>query len=519
MTDEAIEFLWENGEGAEVHIRDKWQFSFKSEFLPHEEGAACTYTQEFYLFIPSSLQINQNTYTKNDFYLDETNLIRYKTPEFTFFELRDEKNERSPLNRIRQLLEGEETVEEGVHLSDELKLYANIFRSTLRKEVKHLIALIKADKIKEERQLKYASPINQLIKTFSEHIIELQEIYDEIELNYFKTWKLILFHQQMLYIKEFITDSIYFYLTNLLECIRLSIGDRYKESDERLCNLLLKNNTSTKEAYVKALDKESRENEGLLYRFGLLNKFVLESLLLFTSRFSLEQHYQERYQHWISGLSAGLAMLLYFSLFVWLGNVFLINSIPFLMLMVFVYILKDRMKEGLRVYSYIQASRWFPDYTTIIMSQDNKIKIGEIKESFSFINPLQLSSDIKEMRNIVFQNILEGYQRSENIIFYKRIVSLNKLVFSKARRHTLNIIFRFNIHRFLYKAADPFEIHLILDPLTKKLGSLSLPKVYHLNLIIKNTCLKPKDSQSPLISFQKLRLIIDKNGIKRIEQI
>lgn len=77
--DEFIEDLT----SGELQIRDRWQFELKSEFFPSSSQKNSHYNQEFYFFIPNALQINKLTYRKEDFYIDLTNLIRYKTPTFS----------------------------------------------------------------------------------------------------------------------------------------------------------------------------------------------------------------------------------------------------------------------------------------------------------------------------------------------------------------------------------------------------------------------------------------------------
>lgn len=508
--DEPRELFWDDLDSGEVHIRDKWQFTLKSEFSPHFGNKSSSYTQEFYLFIPNSLQINKNTYLKSEFYLDESNFIRYKTPEFTFEQLLDPKDIRSPLYRVLSLCQKAESLENRSYLSDELKLLANVIRSSLRKAVK--LNLFSLESKSEKAASDFALRTLQLCKD----IQMLREVYSEAERSYQKNWKDALFYRELIYIDEFISNSISYYLTGLLDSLRLTGNKNFEHVDEAICKILLSekqlNDTFTGTTNKEATSDTS-ENEGILYRYGLLNKFVLDALTLTTNRFSLD----ERYQHWIGGISAGFAMLVYISLFFWLGNVFVINSFPFLIVMIIVYVLKDRIKEWLKSYSYLKASKWFPDYVTVIEKYGSKKALGLINESFSFITLQQLPKELKEMRNVEFHTILEAVTRPENIIFYKRNVKINAPSSSESRRLGLSVIFRYNIHRFLNKAADPSEMHLTLDENTKKILNVRLPKVYHLILIIRTTAMENEKSVN--VELKKLRLIVDKNGIKRIENV
>lgn len=505
-----MELFLEDIESGEVHVRDRWQFALETEFYPREGEKGSQYTQEFYLFIPNSLQIGPDTYTKQQFYLDETNLIRYKTPEFSFEELLDLSYPRSPLTRIVSLCDQAETEQHKKILSDELKLFANVVRSTTRREVKQLVAELKSKPTTEQAKSFIAKTLG-----LCTNLRKVRERYATAEQKFLKNWNDAKFYQEMLYVDEFISSSISHFLTGLLESIRLTGRSDMEAVDNALCEILLseKQLGDTLEAGAprKTLG-DTIETERILYRHGLLNKFVLSALYLNTNRFSLDQ----RYQHWIGSLSAGIAMFVYFVLFVWLGTVFVINSEPFIIFAVFFYIVKDRIKEWLKSYSYLQASRWFPDYTTLIKSQADKRQLGILKEYVSFIKQQQLSEELRQIRNIDFNSMLQSFERPENILFYKRVVEMAPPS-TGSRRHGLKMIFRFNIHQFLYKAADPTETHLMIQPETKKLVSVRFSKVYHLNLIIRST--STEAGQATKTEIKALRLIIDKNGIKRIEPV
>jgi hypothetical protein len=508
----AMEVFWDDLDSGEVHLRDRWQFTLKSEFFPHSGDSKSQYIQEFYLFIPNSLQINQNTYSKAEFYLDQSNFIRYKTPEFTFKQLLNKSDLRSPLTRVYQLCEEEDNPANRDKLSYELKLLANVVRSLLRMEIKNLVHMIDLkDPIVPGEEIDVA--IHQLEKD----IRQLHKTYNEVKDRFQEKWKDPIFYRQLHYIDEFMGYAINHYLTGLLESIRLCGRTDLANSDKLLSNLLIEetrlNDLFAAAHAIKHKKIDTAEGESILYRQSLLNKFVLDPLQLTTNRYSAEV----QVQHWIGAMSAGVAMLVYFSLYVWLGTKFILNSLPFIFLTVFFYVLKDRMKEWLRLYTVQHISRWFPDFKTKIKSLTKK-KIGLLKEVFSFIDPSQLPSEIVQSRNAEFHAVLETYQRPETVLFYKRIVEINNTQSSpESRRYGLNVIFRFNIHKFLRKASDPYEIILNIDQITKKLVALRLPKVYHLNLIIKSTTLIA--GLEPKVQLKKFRLVIDKNGIKRIEQI
>lgn len=82
-----IEDIWNELIEGEIHVRDKLQLELKNEFSINPNLKENRYKQEVFLFIPSPLQINPETYSKKQFYLDQTNLIRYKTPYMSLSDL------------------------------------------------------------------------------------------------------------------------------------------------------------------------------------------------------------------------------------------------------------------------------------------------------------------------------------------------------------------------------------------------------------------------------------------------
>lgn len=503
--------FWQELTSGELHFRDIWQFEVKSDYTPVRTGKTNIYTQEFYFFVPNSLQINTETYSKEQFYQDQTNLIRYKTPEFTFAELIDEHNERSPLTKIKALKDESPTLENLEIVKDELKLLANIVRSALRKEVKDMIQEVDRPSSREDSTL-----FKHHVETFCHNINVMHSQYLELERHYQAAWNNPDVNHHFLYIDEFISSSINFYLSGLLEHVRNYQAKGLHQVDKELCNVLVKEKLHRERQHQepRKINERSVQSEFILYRTGLLNKFVIDALLLDTTRTSL----QRRWGNIIGSFAAGFAMLIYLLLFIWQGQIFVITSAPFIILTVVAYIIKDRLKESLKSLSYQKAFKLFSDYTTHIKSPDTNLILGDIKESYSFLDENSLPRDIVETRNHGFHNVLEAFKRPEQVLYYKKELRIFPQVGKEdPRKSALNVIFRFNIHQFLTKASDPYDFYLTLDPETLKLNRTLLPKVYHINIIMKTTF--NLEGEAPTVEIKKMRLIIDKEGIKHIDQV
>lgn len=489
-----------------IQFRDKWQFELKSELYLLSEKKENVQTQEFYIFVPNSLQINDQTYTKTQFYQDQTNLIRFKTPNFSLQELTDKDNSESPLVRILLITDCAHTTENEESLQNELKLLGDIFNSCIRDTI--LEFAYRLDHLKQsDNKFRFIEDVNH----FCDQLENFRLKFKEIEERSLALWKNQVLHDQFEYIDEFISLMIHDHLCNFLNRLRFKSFSELQAVEKRFSAIVLKEQQYRKEVLrEKESTGDHEHDEYILYRKGLLNKFVIDPLLLKTNRASVDQ----RYRNIIGGIPAAVAMTLYLLLFIWQGNVFLMNSEPFILLTVVIYVLKDRLKEELRYISYRQAAKWFSDYTTEIHS--NGTDLGTLREYFSFVEESDISKEIINIRNREFHGVLEAFKRPEQVLYYKKTVNIKKKPkMVETRFFGLSIIFRFNIHQFLTKAEDPYQSYYYLDE--DQLKKMKLPRVYHINIIMKTTQVLPNGSTN--VFFEKYRLVIDKSGIKRVEHV
>jgi hypothetical protein len=500
-------------ESGEIHLRDKWQLELKSEFFPLPTKQKNKYTQEFYIFIPNSLHINERTYTKADFFRDQTNYIRYKTPVFTFETLSDLSNSTSPFYKIYELLNCPNPSLSAEIISDECKLLGNIIRSTLRKRVFTLSKLATSDNFHAQHKHFYDESValNRDLTTVRNRISDLKKAFFDKDKNLNMQSR-----RQFLYFDEFVSNSIHHYLTGLLNILRSKDDPETHESDLILSTLIITEDKhrDSISSYPEDLNLSTDETEFISYRSSLLNKFVLDALMLNLSRSSPDKGLKTI----IGSVAAGIAMLVYFSLFIWQGQVLLINSELFILGTVILYILKDRLKEGLKSSSYKLAFRWFSDYKTKIKTSDNKQQLGTLKEFFSYVSVKKIPEEILRVRNKEFHYVLEEFHRPEKVIRYKKTIEMAQSPKKNvSRRYSLNLIFRFNILKFLEKADNPYHTYYTINHENHEFNLLRLPKTYHVNIIIKNTFMTQEGQQKTEI--KKFRLVLDKNGIKRVEQV
>lgn len=497
--------FWQELSTGDIHFRDNLQFELKSEFFINPHVKKNVYKQDFYLFIPYTLQINPQTYAREQFYLDETNLIRYKTPQISLSQLVQNDNNESPLTRLRKQKKNLFIFQ----IIDELRLFGNIFKTAVRDRIRFLILHL------EDQHPEMKIDVPEQIAQLCEEIKLCRASFFELQTDYFQLYpSLSDLHDAFLETDEFVSTTIDYYLTAVLKLVREANSIQKKTVENRLCKLIIQEQQYRQEHHLlsKAPEGDQHAKESILYRLGLLNSFMLEALMLKSNRVSL----QEKHGNLLGAAAAGIAMLVYM-LLLWKSTSLVINSTPIILFAVVLYILKDRLKEGIKTLFYKQAFRWYPDYATHIRNRGGRT-IGKLSENFSFVDEKQLPDDVSMMRTTQFHDELPNLKRQETIIHYKREVALSRpSPTSEDRRRGLTIIFRYNISQFLEKASNAIQPTLVLDPDTLEIIEQFLPKVYHINIVIRNTYLKA--NQESKTELKKFRVVVDKFGIKRVEQI
>lgn len=475
--DEKKSWFWRELEEGYIHVRDKLQFELKSEFITKEGKKTSVYLQELYFFIPESLLISPQTYSHEQFYLDETNFIRTKTPLFTLKDLNDADNAKSPFSKIERLLN-----EDKNGLVHELKMLANMFKSTLREEVKEIVESTTHTPypVFEKRVEEFCAAVRQTRREFRSLRRKLKDrLVNEPAI------------EASILVEEYLGLVIDNYLTGMIDLLRhqgLEIGTPL---DETLCDLTLDEGI-----HPSSNEEEEGNEEKVLQRGSYLNKYFYEALYLKNVRVELKK----KHGALIGMAAAGAAMSVYMVLFVWKATTFGINSLPFVIFAVFFYVLKDRVKEGMKDLYHKNAYRWFPDFSTEIQSPKG-LPVGTLNESFQFVETVP--EDFAAFRKAD----LEENHTPETIMQYKK-----EIILKTENPVQLNTIFRFNIHRFLEKAADSIQVRHRLNPQTREIEEEMLPKVYYLTLLLKNSFQNSSE-------IKKFRVSIHKQGIEKVQYI
>ena len=481
-----------------VQLHDKYQFELKFNYPLDRRSESAEYHVDTFMFIPNNLCVNASTYSRDDFFNDMQKYIRFKTPALLLRVI--DQGDDSPLARLassmKALAESRDHDASGEY-EESLKMFCSILKSALRDE-EAFLERSKGDTNFEELVTKYLKSVKVLLAKFRGLKISVQA--PSVDPRLLKLFELA---------DEFVSMTAGKYLSRLVMLLK-TVGMESLRKDavtaiEAEC-------VHRAVCQQPSTPKESSDNEEYLYRESVLKKIMASILFLRTS----VKREGVLLEQMLFGLAAGLAMA--FATFVafYSRTVVAIQdfSLSFFAILVVAYMFKDRIKEMSRVYLSSKLRAWLCDYRTDIFNALDR-KVGVCRESFSFIPESKASREIIKLRNKDYVSELENGCVGEDIIMARKSIRLFtkgcERIFSGFDVDGVVDIMRFNVRGFLEKMDNPNkEIPLVSD------GDVVMVKgrrVYHVNLIIRYGMEGREDS------YRRFRLILARNGIKRIEEL
>ncbi len=479
----------------QLKIHDKYSFEIKLGYRLNISKRITAYKIDAYLFIPNNLDINRFSYDKEDFYDNLKTYIRFMTPTFRLKDITF--GEKSPYQKLKKSLV--ELTKNGSRknlrkFEYEIKMFNSIFKSSARDYIAHV----------EERATEETldSMLNEYLHSITKNVLKYRELEE-------------LFHKNDIPVKgrsffafgdENISHLVEFHTYKMLHSLK-KIGLETNRKNELLNLIREEINYRKKNKYPSIPDPESN-NEELLYRRNVLKKFMENILFLDTHT----KRYGKFGEQIVYSLAAGVAMLVATILILKTRETYGDLSYVFLAILVVSYVLKDRIKDILQIYLGGKIKKFSYDYKKSIYA--GKDVIGKCKERFGFIKQKNIPGLIKKLRHISHLTEIENEWMLEDVIKYSKQIK----IFSKKFKHVhqnhdicgVNDILRINIVEFLNKMANSKKKLYTVDE--NGYRKIYGQRVYHLNLIV-NYEMKEHSF------LRRYRIILNKNGIKRIEEV
>lgn len=479
-----------------VKIHDKFSVEIKLKFLARKKLRTSDFSVNTWIFIPSGLDINRHTYSKENFYRDLRSNIRLITPVYL---LRDIANgELSPivmLSKAMEAMASEPTRTKTAAYEYHIKMFLSILKSSLRDEITHAIN----NKITDDTAYlieSYCSAVKQITEKYRSlrRIINTPTI-TENTLNYY------------LFGDEFLSNLVEQHTFKLLSGLKAEKSPLKKAQLSALTSLIKSEIAYRKEKGYPTIEKENPgRNRELIFRFSLLKKYAESELFLKGKKKRDGLLVEQIYLSLAAGISMIFATAIAFSFQQKYGNF----TMPFFVALVISYMMKDRIKElGRYYFAHKLGKRYFDHKTDITL---NNQQIGFSKEAMDFIPNEKVPSQVMKIRDR--STILEANNRfdTEKIILYRKLVRLNRESLDKCSQYVtagMNDIVRLNVMNYVQKMDNPV-VPLFLPDDENGFQIYKGERIYYINLVM-------QFNHEGETEYRRYRIVLNRKGIREIE--
>lgn len=475
-------------------IHDEFAVEFKQRFLVRRKVQKNVFAVNTWFFVPNSLDINPQTYGKDQFYRDVKSNVRMITPVYI---LRDLSVENAvPFRFLEQAFRDvassplRKNVAEYIY---QIKMVSAIIKSALRDHAK---MILRGQTPSDTALLcsQYADSVKAILEHYRnlKNIITVPTVPDELQ-DHFR------------FGDEALSQMVVLYALRILKYLKGK--GRYPQEEKRIHDFVIGEYAYKRQVGYNVLEPGDRENNrNLVFRYGLLKKYIESDLFVTLNKKRDGVAIEQIYYSIAAGVAMIFATVVAFAFQRRFGSV----SIPLFVALVVSYMLKDRIKELMRYYfAYKRKSKYF-DHKAVVRIKDEEI--GWIKEGMDFISSDKIPGEVMDLRNKDSILSSEYSILDEKIILYRKMVNIDSRKLAENNIYHIsgiNDIVRFHVNRFTQKMDNP-EIPLLkIDEESGDLLTINCAKTYFLHIVMQ----VQSEGKS---SFHAYKVIVSRNGIQGI---
>lgn len=493
-----------------VRAHDQYQVEFKLDYQL-SPAKRTRYQITTYIFVPPSLAIRSDTYSKTEFYRDIQNYVRLQTPLLPLNRLRHDPD--SPLVTLAARLACEDSAclaEAEQEIIANLKFLRAILKSSLRLELRR-VRRAYSDRTPpaDEPLAKAHALVRQTIQEVDAIIAHFRQVGQPLSA--------LPADHPVLQAYRLADESISLvYEEFLLALFRLVIRQRSKPTAEleRCIEAAVQREVAHRQrtGYASLLQPDS-DNEAFLHRTSMLKKYA-SSILYLSPRVEREGTAIEQV---LLAFAAGLSMIFATVVAFYFQLRYGQFTFPMFAALVVGYMFKDRIKESARSFFAHSLRSILFDRRIVVRTRDGKEKLGYLREKVTYPSMRQVPPQILAARNRSQITELENQGQDENVICYTKEVILRADAFRRMATGGPPItgitdIMRYDVRPYLRKMDDPIERKYYLQQ--GKLYEARCHKVYYLNIVSVYT----SEGKQGFQRVERTRVALTRKGIKRIER-
>lgn len=501
-----------------VDVHDRKQFELKLEYQPSGTDPQSEYLVETLLFLPKSLNIDVQTWSRDQFYTDLHNYVRLKTPVLSFEEIRTGSH--SPLVQLEQRLPlglmG--PVSEVVY---DAKMLACVLRGTLRRfargmkeECSHLLRGSETQNcappdspahLQElaRKSIRATQDILQRFRSCSGQLGEKYPLGPRAE-------------AALRLVDEYMSLEVERYFRRIVvQMEQMPRSGVYTEMRRELMDMVISDESYRKARKLPSVLTSEGDNEEYSHRVGLLKKFCMNILFLKVQRSATRKGWEEV----LFAIAAGGSMAFALGVGLFAQSRYPQASFNFFVLAVVGYMFKDRMKEQLRRMLASYAGKFLYERTTRIVDPVTQDDVGVCREKIDYDAAVTVPADIARLRiNDDLVAVAQG-ELAETVIRYRKKIVLDSEMLPRIGDGIVagvTDIIRLNIDRLLHDMDDPEYALDYVDLEDFSVGKLQLAKSYRVDLAFR---FMVDDGRHQRTTVRIVRLVLDRNGIKRMSEL
>ncbi|OPZ68561.1 MAG: hypothetical protein BWY83_02266 [bacterium ADurb.Bin478] len=462
------------------------------------------YTVDLFFFTPASLGLTREHYGVQGFLHDLKSYTRYGLCMMPLPKLLDKSCELSPLTRICRQVQTMAAarafdVNKAVY---ELKILVNLHHDG-----------VAAQRLLFARQLKDGIPGDALRDYVTQYLADSKDFMAGVRGLY------------AVLMAPGIPDEV----RQALRLADEAISIKAEKELHRMCSLCEKSkhlNAAVKgmekliedeAAYRRKMGFESVaginfsvQNEAYVYRESNLKKWSQSATYITreTSKTPI------RIGHLLASLAAAVAMAFAVLAAVMAQSLYAMNSLPWAILIIVAYMLKDRIKEVARNTLTGLVPALVADRVVRLIDPLGNRDVGHSRERIRFCHSQMLPPEVQQMRNLSSDTFRSSLP-PELVLHFSKHLSLksHKLLANHPRLSSLMEIIRINLGSWLGEMDDPVDLLFAMQEGHRAVVKAN--RVYHLNLVGR---ISGFDGAAHTKLF-KYRIIMTRKGIKRIEPI
>jgi hypothetical protein len=518
----------EPGVHAEIHDRHQLEIRFD-----HEIGGGPgiqRYQVEAFLFVPRNVGVSRTNYSRDQFYGDVTALMRIDAAALPLERLADEQCASSPLHQLARdldALRSQPRPPPSRPIVVHVKLYAYLFTRAVDAELRSLRERVAAAARSPQGSVGRASLEGEAAAALA----RMQRALWAFRSVRGAFWPFEeLCHRSLAQALRAADEFMSLHLEERLAPVALALdadpgildGSGTAARVRLALTRLAEEEASYREryGYVRLDASALARAEYFNYHVSLLKKTVHGALYLDARASSGDAYLRNA----VGALGASLAAIWALAAQVPIAVMSLSGGTKAVVFMaaVLAYVLKDRIKaltnEVLlrRLRKYDHASRLTGDSLEAMGLGMLEIRI---RESMGYRRSDDLPEEVRALR-LSQRTVRHAEVATEEVIDYRKELFVGR---RRGREEPVPAgfrvrdILRLNVRHFLVRLDDPVDEVAFLDRDRGAFRSAQVPKVYHVNLVVRS---EQTDAEGRArVRYERLRLVLDKNGIVRIESV